>query len=225
MKTSGSASVTLIAAIGALLAVIGWPTGASSVTAIVGDVQVPNPPPAVARRPSVADFGMPAPREREERRRAVVYLETAPDPGGSLPAGRAAIDQRGETFRPHVLAVTTGTVVEFPNSDETFHNVFSLSRTKPFDLGRYAAGRSKSVVFDRPGIVRVFCDIHSHMSAFVLVFPHRFFAVTDADSRYRIDDVPPGTYTIVAWHESAEPVRRSIDVPATGGELEVGFVL
>ena len=80
------------------------------------------------------------------------------------------MDQRNERFVPHVLAVMVGTVVDFPNSDLTYHNVFSLSRAKRFDLGRYAAGKSKSVRMDRPGVVRVFCDIHSHMNAFVLVF-------------------------------------------------------
>ncbi len=111
------------------------------------------------------------------------------------------MDQRNETFVPHVLAITTGTVVDFPNSDRIYHNVFSLSQPARFDLGRYAAGHSKSVRFDQPGIVRVFCDIHSHMNAFILVFSHPFFAVTDDEGRYRIDNVPPGTYSVVAWNE------------------------
>ena len=106
------------------------------------------------------------------------------------------MDQRNETFVPHVLAITTGTTVDFPNSDRIYHNVFSLSKTKSFDLGRYAVGRSQSIRFDRPGIVRVFCDIHSHMNAFILVFNHPFFALTDAEGRYRIDNVPPGTYNV-----------------------------
>ena len=82
--------------------------------------------------------------------------------------------------------------MDFPNNDKTYHNVFSLSKAKSFDLGRYAAGRSKPVRFDEPGIVRVFCEIHSHMSAFILVFAHRYFAVTDNEGRYRLDNVPPG---------------------------------
>ena len=94
------------------------------------------------------------------------------------------MDQRDQTFVPHVLAITVGTTVEFPNSDLTFHNVFSLSKTKSFDLGRYSRGKSKSVRFDRPGVVQVFCDIHSHMSAFILVFAHRYFAVTDRAGRH-----------------------------------------
>jgi hypothetical protein len=114
--------------------------------------------------------------------------------------------------------------VDFPNSDRIYHNVFSLSKTRPFDLGRYAVGRSKSVRFDRPGIVRVFCDIHSHMSAFILVFSHPFFAVTEATGRYRIDNVPPGTYTLVAWNEGVASESRQV-VVADGGSSEADFIL
>ena len=135
------------------------------------------------------------------------------------------MDQRRETFVPHVLAVTAGAVVDFPNSDETYHNVFSLSRVRSFDLGRYASGRSKSVRFDRPGIVRVFCDIHSHMSAFVLVFAHRLFTVTGEDGRYRIDDVPAGSYTVVAWHEVMERESREVTIRGNGAGVELNFVL
>ena len=103
---------------------------------------------------------MPAPRNPVSRRRSVVYLETAPR--GAFEGReerRAVMDQRNQTFVPHVLAITTGTTVDFPNSDPTYHNVFSLSKTRPFDLGRYAAGRSKAVRFDRPGIVREITDV------------------------------------------------------------------
>ena len=123
------------------------------------------------------------------------------------------MDQRNETFIPHVLAITVGTTVDFPNSDNTYHNVFSISKAKSFDLGHYAAGRSKAVRFDRPGIVRVFCEIHSHMSAFILVFSHRYFAVTGADGRYQIGRVPPGRYTLNAWNEGAVRESRQITVP------------
>jgi hypothetical protein len=126
------------------------------------------------------------------------------------------MDQYKERFVPHVLAVMVGTVVDFPNSDRTYHNVFSLSKAKRFDLGRYAAGRSKSVRMDRPGVVRVFCDIHSHMSAFVLVFNHPFFNVTNPDGRFELPAVPPGTYTVVGWYEGEPRVTRSVMVPLSG---------
>lgn len=134
------------------------------------------------------------------------------------------MDQRNETFVPHVLAVTVGAVVDFPNNDKTFHNVFSLSRAKRFDLGRYAAGRSKSVRFDRPGLVRVFCDIHSHMNAYVLVLTHQFFSVTDMAGRYRISGVPPGQYTIVGWYEGEQRTSRVVTV-APNGVVEVDLVV
>ena len=132
------------------------------------------------------------------------------------------MDQRSETFSPHVLAITTGTVVDFPNSDRIYHNVFSLSKTTSFDLGRYAAGRSKSVRFERPGIVRVFCEIHSHMSAFVLVFSHPFFTMTDTEGRYRLDNIPPGSYTVVAWHEGVFSEATPVTVPSGAtAELDI----
>ncbi len=103
--------------------------------------------------------------------------------------------------------------------------MFSLSKTKSFDLGRYAAGHvASSVRFDRPGIVRVFCDIHSHMNAFILVFSHPFFAMTDGDGRYRIDNVPPGTYNVIAWNEGDSSEPRPVTVP-DGGAAELDFTL
>jgi plastocyanin len=110
----------------------------------------------------------------------VVYLDAAPRQAfDELPVGRVRMDQRNEQFVPRLLAITVGTIVDFPNSDTKFHNVFSLSKTHPFDLGRYPPGKSGFERFERPGLVRVFCDIHSHMSGYILVFSHRYFAVTD----------------------------------------------
>ena len=135
------------------------------------------------------------------------------------------MDQRNETFVPHVLAVDTGTLVDFPNNDSIYHNVFSLSKPKRFDLGRYAKGKSRAVRFDRPGIVRVFCEIHSHMSAFVLVFSHPYYAPTDSDGRYRIDNIPPGTYTVSAWHEGATRHSRMVTIPPQGGPVDLDFLV
>jgi len=191
--------------------------------AIRGRVDLPAPPP-VAGRPSVSQLGQtttPAPVDR----RAVVYLESAPRAAfAELRPGRARLDQRGEQFIPHILAVTAGTVVDFPNNDTVFHNVFSLSQPRTFDLGRYAPGRTGSVRFARPGIVPVFCDIHSQMSAYVLVFSHPFFAVTDSNGTYEISGVPPGSYTLVVWSEFGEAAPRPMAV-REGGVAVANFAV
>ena len=155
--------------------------------------------------------------------RSVVYLESAPRGAfDTNESGHAVMDQRNETFVPHVLAITTGTTVDFPNSDKFYHNVFSLSKTRRFDLGRYPTGDSKHVTFDRPGIVRVFCEIHSHMNAYILVFNHRYFAISDDEGRYHIENIPPGPYSVVAWHEGASADPRPVTVP-DGGTAELDF--
>jgi hypothetical protein len=149
--------------------------------------------------------------------RGVVYLETAPrsafderDPGG--PRWISATKRSCRTCSPSWSAP----VVDFPNSDLIYHNVFSLSRVKRFDLGRYAAGNSKSVRMDRTGVVRVFCDIHSHMNAFILVFNHPFFDVTDVDGRFELPALPAGSYTVVGWYEGEARVSRPVVVPPSG---------
>ena len=193
---------------------------------IRGRVELRWSPADRARRPNVSDLGMPPSHDPTDRRRSVVYLDPAPRAAfDSRDEPHATMDQRNESFVPHVLAIVAGTTVDFPNSDRIYHNVFSLSRTKSFDLGRYATGKSKSVRFEKPGIVRLFCDIHSHMSAFILVFAHRYFAVTDDEGRYRIDNVPPGTYTVAAWNEATPLELRRVTVPESGGDVEQHFVL
>ena len=193
--------------------------------AIRGRVDLPPLPVVNARRPAAAELGEPPPRDPFQPLRAVVYLESAPRGAFEDREGHARMDQRNETFVPHILAITVGTVVDFPNNDHTYHNVFSLSKVRRFDLGRYAAGHSKSVRFDRPGVVRVFCDIHSHMNAFILVFNHRFFSVTDGDGQYAIDNVPPGTYTLVAWVEGDVRDSRSITIGPDARTVEADFAL
>ena len=173
-------------------------------------------------RPAVADV-VGSTHAPVDRRQSVVYLETAPRGAFTeLPAGRARLDQRHEQFVPHVLAITVGTTVDFPNNDRTFHNVFSLSPVKSFDLGRYPVGQSRAVPFDKAGIVPVFCDIHSHMSAYILVFNHPFFALTDDDGRYAIAGVPAGSYTVEVWSEMGRADPQTLTVPA-GGVVDVQF--
>lgn len=209
-----------------------WPPGGDSIAGaqaeratIHGHVAVePRAVEVIARRPDAASPADPLPGDPEDYRRAVVYFETAPRGAFEDRAhARATLDQRDERFVPQVVAITVGATVDFPNSDRTYHNVFSLSKTKRFDLGRYAAGRSKSVRFDRPGIVRVFCDIHSHMNAFILVFAHRYFDVTDANGRYRIGGVPSGSYTLSAWVEGSVRDQRTVTVAPDVRQIEVDF--
>jgi plastocyanin len=109
--------------------------------------------------------------------------------------------QRNKSFEPHILVVEVGTVVQFPNKDPFFHNVFSLFDGKRFDLGLYEAGSSNSVHFDRPGISYLFCNIHPEMSAVVLAVPTSYFAVADAAGRWAIPHVPNGHYRLHVWYE------------------------
>jgi plastocyanin len=207
-----------------ILLLVAAPTTGRRSGTILGRVDVHRPPRADIR--VLATETTPAQPDALDRRRSVVYLQTAPQ--GAFEGGggeRARLDQRNQAFVPSVLAVTTGTTVDFPNNDRTYHNVFSLSKGARFDLGRYSRGHSKSVRFDHPGVVRVFCDIHSNMSAFILVFAHRYFATTDAEGRYRIEGVPPGLYTVAVWNEGEERDVRPVTVPAEGGPVELDLVV
>lgn len=198
----------------------------SVVGAIRGRVTVAREMPPVASRPSVAELGGTAAPEAVDRRRSVVYLETAPQSAFEEPDWpNAVLDQRNQSFVPYVLAIRAGSTVDFPNNDKTYHNVFSLSKTRRFDLGRYPRGQKRSVRFDRPGVVRVFCEIHPHMSAFVLVFAHRYFSATNEDGRYRIGGIPPGSYTLVVWNDGAERERQRVRVPDQGGDVELDLVV
>ena len=134
------------------------------------------------------------------------------------------VAQRGAMFSPHVLPVVVGTKVDWPNDDEILHNVFSDSETKRFDLELYKAPVVKSVVFDKPGRVDVFCSIHTRMSCVVLVLENSHFAATDSKGRYTIANVPAGSYQLKAWHERLPSEIKEITVPEPG-EVKTDFVL
>lgn len=151
-------------------------------------------------------------------RQAVIYLEGHRK---STPMTKVIIDQRDKVFIPHVTVVTVGTTVEFPNNDTVFHNVFAYFQAKKFDLGMYPRGASKCVTFDKPGLVALLCNVHSEMSAYIMVVDTPYFAVTDAQGNFRIRDVPPGTYTLRAWHESGAELKQTVTVKADGGPLNL----
>lgn len=166
----------------------------------------------------------------EEMRGFVVYLEGSV--GGPLAAPAApaqvvtkkTVTQKGAAFFPRVLPVVVGTTVEWPNEDEIFHNVFSISEAKEFDLGLYKKPDVHRVTFDRPGRVDIFCSIHAAMNCVVLVLENPFFAMVDERGRYRISGVPPGTYQLKAWHERLPGRRKEIIVTAAG-EVRLDFTL
>ncbi len=149
---------------------------------------------------------------------AVIYLDSETKPA---PLAHAVIDQRDKTFLPHVTVVTAGTIVHFPNNDSVFHNVFAYFNAKKFDLGMYPRGASKSVTFDKKGLVSVLCNIHSDMSAYIMVVETPYYAVSDKQGRYRIKDVPAGTYSVHVWHESGASLTSTLNVRADSGSVNL----
>jgi len=139
-------------------------------------------------------------------------LETGPAPAA------ARMDQLWQKFVPRILAIVAGQTVEFHNSDNVYHNIFSYSPPKKFDLGRYPKGKSRSVTFVKPGTVQVYCDIHSDMRADIVVTPSRRFGMVGPSGRFRIDDVTPGTHTIKVWLPSGER-SVTVQVPPQGVAL------
>lgn len=152
----------------------------------------------------------PRPKPQPELRNVVIFFADLPATKGA--PIQTSIAQRDEQFVPHVVAVTTGSSVAFPNDDPFFHNVFSLSRGASFNLGRYPSGASRSRVVLRPGVIKVFCEIHSHMSAVIRVFDHPWFTVPSEEGVFAIDNVPAGNYTLAAWHERSGERRDRVTI-------------
>jgi plastocyanin len=169
----------------------------------------------------LVDSREPSVRREKDYSGIAVWLE--PTAGrATLPAAPVhTIRQKGKRFIPHISVVTTGTTVDLPNLDPIFHNAFSNFAGQPFDTGLYPPGGTQKVHFTREGVVRVFCNIHSTMSAVILVVNTPWHAVTGRDGAFRIDDVPPGDYTLRVWHERArqealDELGRKLSVTTAG---------
>lgn len=177
--------------------------GPVSAGTVGGSIQVPPPPVPDAGADLYGKYNpSPIPRNPQPGPYAVVTLRPVDRPSAPRESGPAAVmDQSGTRFVPRILPVQAGSEVRFLNSDPLFHNVFSLSPAKKFDLGRYPRGDSKSVTFDTPGVVQVFCDIHSQMVGFVVVAESPYFTLLDEDGGFRIPEVPRGDYTVLIWAE------------------------
>jgi plastocyanin len=160
----------------------------------------------------------------------LVYLTKAPPGAADLSKAKFVMDQRNLEFVPHVLPILVGATVDFPNNDKVDHNVFSMSRTKKFNLGSYTAGESKSIVFDKPGIVELRCDVHAEMAAYILVMKNPYFAVTDKQGHFEIPDsnsleqtglsgvkdLAAGKYFVKSWHERLKTQKQAVMVPENG---------
>ena len=182
--------------------------------------------PVTARRASAAYATRPVTQPVlapvAELRHVVVFLKDAP----ALHTEPTVMEirQKDENFVPRVVAVPIGSEVQFPNDDPIYHNVFSLSRAKTFNLGRFPRGESKSVRVTKPGVVKVFCEIHSHMTATIMVFNHPWFAMVGEDGRFELANVPSGQREITAWHERLGD--RTVPVRVDSGRAtEADFVL
>ncbi|MFC1822335.1 methylamine utilization protein [Thermodesulfobacteriota bacterium] len=160
----------------------------------------------------------------------LVYLTKAPQTPVDLSGAKFVMDQSNLTFLPHILPILVGTTVQFPNNDKVSHNVFSLSRAKKFNLGSYQSGESKTVLFDKPGIIELRCDVHAEMLAYILVMKNPYWAITDEGGKFQIPDqayqknhgikgvkeLPPGKYYLKTWHEKLKTSKKAVIVPEKG---------
>lgn len=160
----------------------------------------------------------------------LVFVSKAPDVPTDVSALKFVMDQANLAFIPHILPVLVGSSVQFPNHDKVSHNVFSLSRTKKFNLGSYPPGTAKTVVFDKPGIVELRCDVHAEMSAYIMVLKNPYWAITDNQGNFTIPDpnyleqhgfkevsgLPAGKYVLKTWHEKLASSKQSVEVPEKG---------
>ena len=157
---------------------------------------------------------------------SVVYVDTISGKTFPAPTQHPVIDQKGLVFQPHVTAVQVGTTVDFLNSDSVAHNVFwtSVGGNKKLNhnLGTWPKGERKSFKFDTPGAVPILCNVHPEMSAYLVVVPTPYFATSDQAGNYKIENVPDGSYTVIAWHEGAKNQSKPVSV---SGDTKADFTL
>jgi plastocyanin len=162
-----------------------------------------------------------------ERERVVIYVEgsgrgsgveheaaTAREEGAKAPAraAPATMQQANRRFDPEIVVIPSGSAVAFPNMDPIFHNVFSLAKVKSFDLGNFPKGETRTVTFPKPGIVYVNCRLHPNMAGVIVVTPNRWYSKAGRDGQFTLHDVPPGTYTVVAWHKTTGFIRKQVQI-------------
>jgi plastocyanin len=164
---------------------------------------------SLSGRVELVDSRAPAVRHHDYSGVAV-WLEPAGTPQTPAPI-HAHMLQKDKTFQPHLLIVTVGSTVDFPNLDPIFHNAFSNYDGQIFDVGLYPPGANRSIRFSRPGIVRVFCNIHSSMSAVIVVLDTPLFGITRTDGGFEIDGVADGEYELAFFHErSTQAALRTV---------------
>jgi plastocyanin len=151
-----------------------------------------------------------APSPVNEWERVVIYLESDKAPAAAKLT--ATLNQTGQRFDPELLVVPVGSAVSFPNLDPIFHNVFSLSRARQFDLGNYPSGKTRTVTFEKPGVVQVFCHLHPDMSATILVVPNAWYTRPDERGAFTFSSIPSGNYQVVVWHKSAGMFSKRIQI-------------
>lgn len=193
-------------------------------TVIQGQVVLPMPEPPASSPPRyVMPAGEMTPPDPPT---AVVYLEGQfPAAATNTPPGTNVVWQRGMQFRPALLPVRAGTAVAFPNGDDFYHNVFSYSKPKRFDLGRYRKEDEPAMqVFDKPGVVKMYCEIHQNMRGVILVLDTPFFTSTDTNGFFTLTNLPAGKYVLKAWADEKHYSTKPVELPA-GQTLHVDFDL
>jgi len=157
---------------------------------------------------------------RKDLSQVAIWLDPTPGRPAPPPAppGRYGMTMRDKKFQPPLLIVPVGSEVEFPNLDPFFHNVFSLAPENRFDLGLYRSGKSKSTIFRKPGLVRVYCNIHSHMVGYILTVATPHFTTTTPDGLFAIPNVPPGSYVVNWWEEKSGSGSRPLTIANTDSD-------